>query len=606
MHVLCYSFEMERNIFKSLKVVLWEYRKRFFLGFLMLLASNFLLIANPLVFRQAVMAIDPNSPSESGALHDFLWWMLGDNVDQIWAWVPILLCIAAVSSFFKYWMRVTFITVSREVEVNVRSKLFLRIQNQSMAFFDQHGIGELLSRLTNDISAYRDVLGPGVMYPLFFLTLVGPGIIALFMISTSLASLALVPLVAIPIVNFLIRGRMYHLSLNVQKTLGTMSNLVQEHFSSIRIIKSYVIETSTYNHFAKLSQRLMKKNIQLAALQGSLFPFFTFLTKLITVFFVMFSGVIIFKGYSELSTADFVSFMWIQSYIFFPVLMLGWLIPVYERGRAAYDRLLEIYEEPIEVVDRSDLDLKIPQGADLIFSNLTFTYPTKEAPTLKGIDLTISGGSFVGITGPIGSGKSTLFKLLNREYEIPEKMIIIGGKDIHDYPLSTFHREIVTVDQLPFLFSKSISENVSFGKREASQSEIEEVARFADLHETVLDFPEQYRTLIGERGVTLSGGQKQRLAMARAFLVDRSILLLDDIFSAVDSATETRIFQAMKKNFKGKTVILITHRVSILDQMDRVIYLSDGHVIEDGSPTQLMTNQGHYAALSDLQRIGGK
>ncbi len=572
----------------------------------MLLTSNFLLISNPLIFRQAVMAVDPNSPEESGVLHDFLWRILGEHVSQIWAWVPLLLVIAAASSLFKYWMRVTFITISREVEVEVRSKLFSRIQSQSMAFFDRYGIGELLSRLTNDISAYRDVLGPGVMYPLFFLTLVGPGIAALFAISTPLASLAMIPLFAIPVVNLVIRGRLYHLSLSVQKTLGALSSLVQEHFSAIRIIKSYVIENSAYHHFSKLSQKLMKINIQLAAMQGSLFPFFTFLTKLITVLLVMFSGFIIFKGYSDLSTADFVSFMWIQSYIFFPVLMLGWLIPVYERGRAAYDRLLEIYDEPIEVEDRASVDQEIPQGGDLVFRNLTFTYPAREVPVLKGIDLSIKGGSFVGITGTIGSGKSTLFKLLNREYEIPEGMIEIGGKDIHEYPLKAFHRQIVTVEQLPFLFSKSISENVSFGKKEATQGEIEEVARFADLHETVLDFPEQYHTLIGERGVTLSGGQKQRVAMARAFLVQRSILLLDDIFSAVDAATQTRIFQAMKENFEGKTVILITHRVSILEQMDRVIYFSEGRVIEDGTPRELMDKRGHYAALSDLQRMGIK
>lgn len=594
---------MEKSLFESLKKVLVQYRGRFFLGFLMLLISNALLILNPLIFRQAVMAVDPNSPIEEGPLHDFFWWFLGGQVDNVWAWAFTLLVIAAVSAYFKYLMRVTFITVSRDVEVEVRSKLFSRIQHQSMAFFDNHGIGELLSRLTNDISAYRDVLGPGIMYPLFFLTLVGPGMVALFVISTKLASIAIIPLIIIPIVNLAIRGQLYGLSKRVQKGLGDMSNVVQENFSAIRTIKCYVIESVAYTRFATLCQELLAMNLRLSTLQGALFPFFTFLTKMITVILVMFSGFVVLKGWGELSAADFVSFMWIQSYIFFPVLMLGWLIPVFERGRAAYDRLLEIYEEPIEVIDRADSNLKIPTGAGLSFQNLTFRYPMQEAPTLLDFNLEIEGGAFLGITGPVGSGKSTLFKLLNREYEIPEGMISIGGKDIHEYPLSSFHMEVVTVEQVPFLFSKSIEENLKFGKREATIEEIAQVARFAEFHETVTDFPKQYETLVGERGVTLSGGQKQRLAMARAFLVNRSILLLDDIFSAVDSDTEFRIFETMKKNFRGKTVLLITHRVSILEQMDRVIYLSEGKVAEHGTPEELMAMKGQYAALVELQRM---
>jgi ATP-binding cassette, subfamily B, multidrug efflux pump len=583
--------------------VLKRYRAKYLLGFGMLLVSNFLLIFNPLVFRQAVMAVDPNSPIEPGLLHDFFWWLWGGNVGNVWVWAPVLLTIAAISAYFKYLMRLTFITVSRDVEVEIRSQLFGRIQNQSMKFFDRHGIGELLSRLTNDISAYRDVLGPGIMYPLFFLTLVGPGLAALYIISSSLTLLTLIPLIIIPIVNFLIRDRLYDLSLNVQKNLGEMSNLVQEHYSAIRSIKSYGMEAEAYRRFSTLCENYLHLNLRLSALQGALFPFFTFLTKNVTVLLVMFSGVLIFKEWGELSTADFVSFMWIQSYIFFPVLMLGWLIPVYEKGRAAYDRLLEIYEEPIEVVDTVDAESTIPIGSDLTFRHLTFTYPFKKSPVLNDFDCTIAGGSFVGITGPVGAGKSTLFKLLNREYEIPEGMIEIGGKDIHEYSLRSFHKEVVTVEQVPFLFSKSIFENVRFGNRQATRETIEEVSRFADFHETVLEFPEQYQTLIGERGVTLSGGQKQRLAMARAFLVDRSILLLDDIFSAVDSSTESRIFQAMRKNFQGKTVLLITHRISILDQMDRVIYLSGGTIIEDGTPEELMRQEGHYAALAELQRL---
>jgi len=569
----------------------------------MVLISNSFLILNPLIFRHAVDVFDPNSISSENFISRGLNLIVGNDQQSLRVWGLLLVFVALISAIFKYGMRLTFISISREAEKEVRSELFERIQNQSMAFFDRHGIGELLSRLTNDITSYRDVLGPGIMYPLFFITLMVPGLFALFSISKPLATISLFPLLIIPLINASIRKQIYRLSRNVQKTLADMSNMAQEHFSAIRIVKGYVIENALFQKFSVLCRHLANLNVRLAVLQGLLYPLFTLLTKVITVLLVLFAGVIIVRAWSDLTPADFVSFMWIQSYIFFPVLMLGWLLPIYERGRAAYDRLVEIYEEPIEVQDAGDSQLHIPDLADIQITNLTFTYPTASMPSLENINLTVQGGSFVGITGPIGSGKSTLFRLLNREYEIPRGMITIGDHDIHDFSLDAFRKQMVTVEQAPFLFSKTIAENVRFGRQEASQEELELVAEYADLHETVLDFPDRYHTMIGERGVTLSGGQKQRVAMARAFLVNRTILLLDDIFSAVDTATEKRIFEAMRENFRGKTVLLITHRMTILEQMDRVVYLMNGHVVEDGTPKELMAKGGHYAALAELQRL---
>lgn len=593
---------MEKSLFENLKAVLFRYRIRFFKGFLMLLISNFLLVFNPLVFRQAVFAFDPASSEKNGFFGKFFINLLGPYYTSLYPWAILLITIAAISAFFKYWMRMTFITVSREVEMEIRSKLFGRIQEQSMNFFDHHGTGELLSRLTNDIAIYREVLGPGIMYPLFSLTVVLPGIIALFIISKSLALISLIPLLIIPFVNFLVGSRIYKTARLVQEKLGDMSNLVQEFFSAIRIIKSFVAEKVTLNIFSELSEKMKWMNLRLFNIQGSLFPFFVLLTKIITVLLVLFSGMIILNDWGELTAADFVSFMWIQSYIFFPVLMLGWLVPVYERGRAAYERLVQIYNEPIEVREKKAIKEKIEPGASITFKNLNFTYPLGKEKAIDNINLEIAGGSFVGITGPIGSGKTTLFKLLNREYEVPPGMILIDDIDIHGYPLKAFQAAFVTVEQVPFLFSKSIAENVRFGKREATLSEVEEALLVADFHETILEFPEQYQTVIGERGVTLSGGQRQRLALARAFLVNRSTLLLDDIFSNVDAATEKRIFHAMKKSFEGKTIILISHRASVLNQMDKVIYMQDGKIIEEGSPKELYQMGGHYKALLELQK----
>lgn len=594
---------MEKSLFASLGATLKEYRWRFFLGFLMVLASNLLLILNPLVMRQAVMALDSSSGMDQGALAHFLKYVLGEKTSSLTYWCALLIVITLVSAYFKFKMRITFISVSRDLEKTLRSKIFEKIQRQSMAFYDRHGIGELLSRLTNDISLYRDVLGPGVMYPLFLLTLVIPGIIALFTISAELAAISLIPLLTLPLLNQAVRTQIYTLSRLAQKSLGEMSNMAQEHFAGIRIIKCYVAEHALYRRFRTLCESLVGLNMRIVATEGMLYPFLTTVTKAVTVVLVLFSGYIILRAWGELSLADFVSFMWIQSYVFFPVLMLGWLLPIYQKGRAAYDRLVEIYDEPIEVVGNEDSPLKIALGSSIELHHLSFSYPGTSREALSDVTLSIPGGSFIGITGPIGSGKTTLFRLLNREYEVPRGMISIGGRDIHDYSLEAFRSEMVTVEQAPFLFSKTIAENVRFGHQEASMEEIQLVAEFADLHDTVQSFPEQYETVVGERGMTLSGGQKQRVAMARAFLVNRSILLLDDIFSAVDTATEKRIFESMKKNFAGKTVLLITHRITILEKTDRVLYIQNGKVLEDGAPESLMARQGHYAALAELQRL---
>lgn len=565
----------------------------------MVLTANVLLVLIPLVFRVALENLFNQEAAAGVSTVPASAYIAIDL--PIWLWTLLLVSLALIAAFLKYSMRYAFISISRDAEKEVRSTLFAKIQEQSMAFYDKHGIGELLSRLTNDISAYRDVLGPGIMYPVFFTTLVIPGIAALFYISPSLAMLSLVPLVAIPLLNFLTRKPIYEASYAAQKGLADLSNMAQEHYTGIRIIKGYVAEPQLSDIFSVLGKSLIGINIKLNCFQGLLYPLFTLITKMITAGLAMYAGIIILKGWSTLSAADFVSFMWIQSLIFFPVLMLAWVLPIYARGRASYERLVEIYDEPVEVKDGLVTVSRIPADEAITISHLTFRYPDTQREILKDISLKIQPGTFVGITGPVGAGKSTLLHLLNREYEIPRGMIAIGNNDIHDYPLEAFSEEIVTVEQIPFLFSRSIADNVRFGRESAPIEDIEMVARYADLHETVLEFPEQYETVIGERGVTLSGGQKQRVAIARAFLVDRSILLLDDVFSSVDAKTEGRIFSSMMETFKNKTVLLVTHRLSVLEKMDRVIMLENGKVVEDGSPDALKTRNGKFAALAALQ-----
>lgn len=594
---------MEKSLSTNLLGITRRYWRRLGIALAMVMVSNGLQVFNPLIFRQAVLSINPQNGETGNGIPALLASSLGAYAHHVPVWVVILLFVALISAYFQYRMRVEFVAISRDVEREVRSRLFDRLQGQSRAFYDRHHIGDLMSMLTNDISAYRDVLGPGIMYPLCFVTLAIPALVALASISPLMTLPSLLPILLLPLFVLVTQNRVYARSREVQDILGEMSTFAQEHFSAARLIKSMAKEEVARVHFDALGMRYFHLNLWLAALRGLFFPFLTLFTKLITVVLVLFAGYSLYFAWTDLSSADFVSFMWIQATIFGPVLMLGWVLPMYQRGGAAYDRMVRIYEEPIEVSEGPNNGLEVAAEANIAFHNLSFTYSGANQPALKNISLEIPAGSFLGITGPLASGKTTLLRLLNREYEIPRGMITLGGRDIHEYGRETLHRSMAVVEQAPFLFSKSVADNVGMAQEAPSIEEIEQVARLADLHESVLAFPMQYDTVVGERGVRLSGGQKQRVAIARAFLAGRSILLLDDIFSAVDAATEQRIFGHMRGNFSGKTVILVTHRAPLLQQMDRILYMSDGFVVEDGSHAELMALGGRYAALVELQSL---
>jgi ATP-binding cassette subfamily B protein len=577
---------MQKSFIGNLFEKIAHYRNQLLLASLMVFISNGLLIVNPLIFRQALLDL------QSAHHHSVFTWAFG------------LLIISAVAAFLKYSMRMIFFSISRHMELQMRELIFDRIHAQSKAFFDRHGIGDLLSRLSNDITAYSDMLAAGIMYPLFFISLVVPALAALFYLSPFMAAISLIPFFGMFLLNLWVSKPMFHISHRLQELLAKMSVMVHEHYSGIKLIKSYGIESQLVALFKHLCSCFSRLNLRFAGFQGLFLPALAFIIKLTMLALVAIaSAVILLHWGPPISLADFLTFIWIQSYVFNPLLMLAWIIPTYQRGKAAYARLFEVYQEPIEVYQVPHALKHIAPQANIEFRNLTFTYPGQTRPALQHINLTIKGGTFVGLTGPVGCGKTTLFRLLNREYEVAENTLFIGGKDIHQYSLDAFYQQIVTVEQLPFLFSKSIWENIKFGRPTAEEDDVHEASQLANLHLDVLEFPLGYQTIVGERGVSLSGGQKQRMAIARAFLVNRSILLLDDIFSAVDTNTERKIFASLQANFKGKTILLITHRASLLEKLDRVIYLMDGVIKEDGKPSELVKKAGPYKALVDLQKM---
>jgi ATP-binding cassette subfamily B protein len=562
---------MEKTLWQNLLSVVGFYRKRFTLATLMLLLANLLTLANPLLVRHAL-----ENPGTAP-----------------WKWALALLAIAFSSSLFRYRMRVEFSLVAKEVEQKARLHLFDRLQQQSRAFHDRHSVGELIERLSSDMGAYRDVVGPGLLFPVFLLTMILPGLFALAYISLPLALLTALSMIFIPLINLTFRKQIYKGAMRVQEQLAKMGKFVQEVFSGIRIVKSYVVEETLIRQFEKECADLLGMNFKLSSLQGIFFPLLTTVIRAVTL------GIVLLAGLFFLSPADFVSFMWIQSYIFFPLLILGWVIPIWQHGRAAYDRIYQILDEPIEV-EGGTHPHKIPKKPSIEITGLTFAYP-QNPPLYQGLNLHIEGGTITALTGPAGGGKSTLFKLLSRDYEIPRGMIAIAGKDIHDYPLDSFWEEVITVDQIPFLFSKTIRENVRFAKRDATDEEVIGVSDLAALHDEVIGFEKGYDTVIGEKGIGLSGGQKSRLAIARAFLVDRNLLLLDDIFASLDEATADKIFNSLRAQFKGKTVVLTTSKAKLLEKMDKVVVIKGGKIIEEGSPETLFQKSSILKELKELE-----
>jgi ATP-binding cassette, subfamily B, multidrug efflux pump len=567
---------MKGRLLHELRSVVGRYWRRILVAALALLLANALMICNPMLFRRAVAQFDAGGERLQAAL-----------------WGIVLVAIGTLSSLFQYRMRVGFISVSRDAEADLRMTLFQRMQRQTQSFFDRYRVGDLMSRLTNDVAIYREVVGPGLMYPASFLAITLPAVIAMGVISPPMTLLALVPILVIPPLMLSIRRTVYATSTKLQEALSDMNTLVQEDYSSIRLVKSYGQEEAFSSRFAQLCRRYFSQALRLVAVESIFFPLMGLIGKLTTV------GLVAMIGFIAVTTADAASFMWIQSYLLVPVLMMGWILPLYQRGRGAYDRLVRVHKEPPDVFNHDGGTLTLSSAPGLTIRDLTFTHPESVRPALDDLSMEVPSGAIVGITGPPGSGKTTLLHLLHRDYPLPAGPIQLAGEEIHRYELHGLRRSIAVVEEHPFLFSMTVAENIALARPEASPEEIERAARLAQVHDEIVAFPRGYETVVGERGITLSGGQRQRVALARALLLQAPLLLFDDIFSALDAGAAQRVLTALR-TLENTTTLLVTHRIPILQQTDRVYVLQEGRLVQEGPPAELTT--GPYASLVELDQ----
>src|SRR5437867_320436 len=511
----------------------------------------------------------------------------------------LLVGAAAIEVVFLYLQRWIVIGASRRIEYEMRNDFFRHLERLPVRYYHGQRTGDLMSRATNDLSSVRMLIGPAVMYTASSLLVVTGAFIMMIRIDRPMA---LISLVALPIVAGLVKifGQQIHVRFKaVQDYFGDISARVQENLAGVRVVRAFGQEQNEIETFKRMNHEYVERNRSLIKLTATFYP------ALHGVIGIMF-GIVFFMGSRKMiagtmSIGDFVAFQFYLGRMIWPLIALGWVINLFQRGMASMVRLDEVWRVQPDVVEDSRPRLSEEVRGDIDIRNLTFAYDRH--PVLRDLSLSVRHGETVGIVGRTGSGKSTLLALITRTFEPPPETIFIDGRPVETIPLQQLREWIGMVPQETFLFSESIAENIRFGRAEATADEVRESAEEAGLSGDVAMFVQGLETVIGERGITLSGGQKQRTAIARALIRNPPILILDDALSAVDTATEERILHALREIRRGRTVLIVSHRVSSVKDSDQIIVLDNGRIVERGTHESLLAHDGYYADLYRRQTI---
>jgi len=535
-------------------------------------------------------------------------WVMGRAVDGLYAsitqrqllqYAGILVALTLLEGVCRFGSRWWFIGASRDMEYALRTDVFTHLESLPMSFYQRNKTGELMSRVTNDLSNVRMLLGPGIMYSLN--TVVTAAVAIAFMLSIDWR-LTLASLLPMPVVSLGVRKvgrRINALTEESQEKLADLSARVQESMAGARVVKAFSQEGQEIEDFRRLNQDLVEKNNQLNRVTSVFYPLMQFVIGLAIVIILWFGGREVVQG--TISRGQLVQFIFYLGTLAWPMIALGWVVNLLERGRASMQRLNYILDTEPDVKDGSAVRSGFEVRGEIEFRNLTFAY--NGTPVLKNIFLKIPAGKTVAIVGATGSGKSTLVQLIPRFYNAPPNTLFVDGVPIENIPLETLRRAIGFIPQDTFLFGESIRENIAFGVDEATDSQIERAAAVSSILADIQQFPSGFKTIVGERGITLSGGQKQRTAISRAVIRDPEILILDDALSSVDTYTEEQILQELEHVMRGRTAILISHRVSTVRDADEIVVMDQGEIVERGTHEELLANGGYYSELHQRQLL---
>jgi ATP-binding cassette subfamily B protein len=530
---------------------------------------------------------------------------LGVTREKLLIYALLILAVAFSKGIFQYLTRWVVIGVSREIEFDLRNDLFAHLERLSYSYYQRTRTGDIMARATNDLNAVRMLLGPAIMYSANTIVFTAGALAFMLHISAKLTLYAFLPLPFVSIVVQYFGRRIHERFETIQAMFSEISARAQENFSGARVIRAYVQEEAEIAGFESSNQRYIARSLKLVRLMGMLWPTLETMLGLANVLVLWLGGREVL--YHRISVGNFVAFITYMALLTWPIIALGWVINIFQRGTASMGRINEILVERPEIEDRA-VDLPTsgsPAPAQLAgeieFRGLNFSYDG--VPVLHDVNLQIPAGSSLAIVGPTGSGKTTLVSLIPRIYDAAPGSVLLDGHPIREYPLDVLRRNIGFVPQETFLFSETVRENIAFGKTDASDQEVRSAARAANIEVDIEDFPDAYQTLVGERGITLSGGQKQRTAIARAIIRSPRILVLDDALSSVDTHTEDKILNQLRDLMVGRTTIFISHRVSTVRNADLIVVLHGGRIVERGTHDKLLTLNGYYADLYNKQLL---